>query len=132
MNEKYSNIFNSMEIDAIGEILNISLGSAATAASTMLEQRIDITTPNVRVMSYSEFEFTSLEPAIVVEITYVSGLEGNNVMILKRNDIKTILEILMHTSIAEEDFELDELAISAVSELMNQMMGASATALSEF
>ena len=132
MSEDYGNIFSSMEIDAIGEILNISLGSSATAASTMLEKRVEITTPNVRVMSYQEFEFSALEPAIVVEITYVAGLEGNNVLILKRGDIKSILEILMSTSFTDEEFELDEIAISAVSELMNQMMGASATALSEF
>ena len=132
MSEDYSTLFSPMETDAIGEILNISLGSSATAASTMLDRRVEITTPNVRIMSYQEFEFSSLEPAIVVEITYVSGLEGSNVMILKRNDIKTILEILMSTEFSDEEFQLDEIAISAVSELMNQMMGASATALSEF
>jgi len=132
MSDEKNEIFSPMEIDAIGEILNISLGSSATAASTMLDRRVEITTPNVKLMSYQEFEFRSLEPAIVVEITYVSGLEGNNVMILKRSDIKTILEILMSTEFTDEEFQLDELAISAVSELMNQMMGASATALSEF
>ena len=132
MSEDYNELFSPMEIDAIGEILNISLGSSATAASNMLDRRVEITTPNVKVMSYQEFEFRSLEPAIVVEITYVSGLEGNNVMILKRSDIKTILEILMSTTYTDEEFQLDEMAISAVSELMNQMMGASATALSEF
>ena len=132
MSEDNSTLFSPMEIDAIGEILNISLGSSATAASTMLDRRVDITTPNVRVLNYQEFEFSSLEPAIVVEITYVSGLEGSNIMILKRNDIKTILEILMSTEYSDEEFQLDEIAISAVSELMNQMMGASATALSEF
>jgi len=132
MSEDYGKIFSSMEIDAIGEILNISLGSSATAASTMLERRVEITTPNVKVMNYQEFEFSALEPAIVVEITYVSGLEGNNVMILKRSDIKAILEILMSTTFTDEEFELDDIAVSAVSELMNQMMGASATALSEF
>ena len=132
MSEDRNTIFSPMEIDAIGEILNISLGSSATAASTMLERRVDITTPNVKVMSFQEFEFSALEPAIVVEITYVSGLEGNNVLILKRGDIKSILEILMSTTFDDETFELDEIAISAVSELMNQMMGASATALSEF
>ena len=132
MSEDYTNIFSSMEIDAIGEILNISLGSSATAASTMLERRVEITTPNVKVLSFQEFEFSALEPAIVVEITYVTGLEGNNVLVLKRGDIKSILEILMSTTYTDEEFELNEIAISAVSELMNQMMGASATALSEF
>ena len=67
MSEENSTLFSPMEIDAIGEILNISLGSSATAASTMLDRRVEITTPDVKVMSYQEFEFSSLEPAIVVE-----------------------------------------------------------------
>ncbi|MEA4988318.1 MAG: chemotaxis protein CheC, partial [Anaerovorax sp.] len=132
MSEKNAKLFNEMEIDAIGEILNISLGSSATAVSDMLERRVDITTPKVRVLDIDEFEFTSLEPAIAVEITYVEGLSGNNIMLLKRTDVKNILELLMHTEISDEEFELDELSMSAVCEVMNQMMGASATALAEF
>lgn len=129
---EYSNMFNEMEIDAIGEILNISLGSSATAVSDMLERRVDITTPKVNVYGFEEFAFPQLEPAVGVEITYVEGLEGSNVMILKRTDVKSILELMMHTEIPDEEFEMDELAISAVCELMNQMMGASATALADF
>ena len=73
-----------------------------------------------------------VEPAVCVEITYVEGLEGENVMLLKRHDIKVIVEMVMGMEIPDEDFELDEINISAVCEVMNQMMGASATALSEF
>ncbi len=120
-----------MEIDAVGEILNISLGSSATAASTMLNTRVDITTPTVEVKTAEEFEFTSLEPAVGVEITYVEGLEGCNVMLLKRMDVKVIVEKMMGMEIPDEEFELNELNISAICEVMNQMMGASATALAE-
>lgn len=122
---------SSMEIDVIGEILNISLGASATAISTMLDARVDITTPVVQVRSKSEFEFSNLEPAVGVEITYVDGLSGNNLMLLKRQDVKVIVEMLMGMEIADEDFELDEMNISAICEVMNQMMGASSTALSE-
>lgn len=122
---------SSMEIDAIGEIVNISLGSSATAVSNMLNSRVDITVPRVRVESYDEFEFKNLEPAIAVTIDYVQGISGNNIMILKKEDIRIILEMLMQTEIPEEGFELDEISLSAVCEVMNQMMGASSTALSE-
>ncbi|MTK08062.1 MAG: flagellar motor switch protein FliN [Hungatella sp.] len=124
--------FSAFEIDAIGEILNISLGASATAVSTMLNARVDITTPVVRVLSKSEFEISNLEPAVGVEITYIAGLSGSNIMLLKKHDVKVIVDMLMGTETPEEDFELNELNISAICEVMNQMMGASATALSEF
>ncbi|MEA5083818.1 MAG: flagellar motor switch protein FliN [Lachnospiraceae bacterium] len=127
-----SNVFSSLEIDAIGEILNISLGASATAVSTLLSRRVDITIPVVQVSSKEEFEFASMEPAVGVEIVYVSGLNGKNVMLLKRHDVKVIVEILMGTEIPDEEFELNDLYMSAVCEVMNQMMGASSTALSEF
>lgn len=124
--------FSALEIDAIGEILNISLGASATAVSTMLDARVDITTPVVRVLAKEEFEFTNLEPAVGVEITYISGLSGSNIMLLKRHDVKVIVDMLMGMETPEEEFELNELNISAICEVMNQMMGASSTALSEF
>ncbi len=128
MNEE---ILSSIEIDAIGEVINISLGSSATAVSNMLNARVDITVPRVRVESYDEFQFKNLEPAIAVAIDYVVGITGNNIMILKRGDIRVILEMLMQTEIDDATFELDEISLSAVCEVMNQMMGASSTALSE-
>ena len=127
-----SECFSKMEIDAIGEILNISLGASATAVSTMLNARVDITTPVVNVVKKEEFEMGEVEPAVGVEITYVAGLEGKNVMLLKRHDVKVIVEMVMGMEIADEDFKLDEINVSVVCEVMNQMMGSSATALSEF
>ncbi len=126
-----SNNLSAMEIDGIGEILNISLGASATAVSTMLDTRVDITTPVVSVKAREEFEFRSIEPAVGVEIGYVEGLDGNNIMLLKRQDVKVIVEMLMGMEIPDEEFELNEMNISAICEVMNQMMGASATALSE-
>ena len=124
--------FSSIEIDAIGEILNISLGASATAISTMLAKRVDITTPDVNIVSFDEFDYADLEPAVGVEITYVSGLSGSNIMLLKRHDVKVIVELLMGIEMTDEEFELNEMNMSAVCEVMNQMMGASSTALSEF
>ncbi len=125
-------IFSPLEISAIGEVTNISLGSSATAISNMLDHRVDITTPTVSVVNAEEFELGEIEPAIGVEIKYVTGLEGSNIMILKMSDIKVIVDILMGTETPDEEFVLNDLTLSAVCEVMNQMMGAASTALSDF
>ena len=125
-------IFSPMAIDALGEMMNISLGSSATAVSNMLDHRVDITTPTVSVVDVKEFSLGNLEPAIGVEIKYVEGLEGSNIMLLKRSDIKVIVDILMGMETPDEEFELNELTISCVCEVMNQMMGSAATAMSDF
>ena len=124
--------FNEMEFDAIGEIMNISLGSSATAVSTLLGTKVNITTPIVQVMTKEDFDFQDLEPAVGVEISYVKGLSGKSVMLFSRNDVRVIVSMMMGAEIPEEEFVMDEINASAIREAMNQMMGASATALSEF
>ena len=124
--------FNEMEIDAIGEIMNISLGASATAISTLLGTKVNITTPVVQVKNKENFEFRELEPAIGVEIAYVQGIDGRNIMMFSRNDVRIIVSMMMGAEIPEEEFVMDEINASAIREAMNQMMGASATALSEF
>ena len=124
-------IFSVLEIDTIGEIMNISMGSAATAASTLLDNKVTITTPMVKVIPVNDFQITELEPAIAVNIRYVEGITGDNILILKKEDIRTILSQMMAVDIPE-NFVVDEMAESAICELMNQMMGSSATVLSCF
>lgn len=125
-------IFSAMDIDTIGEILNISMGTAATTLSEMLEQKVNITTPRVQVLHSSKIEIKDYEPAVGVEINYVSGLKGKNVMVLKESDIKIMVKLLMHSDDPAQDFPLDEMSLGAVCEVMNQMMGSSSTALSQF
>lgn len=132
-NEKDANVeFSSYEIDAVGEIPNISMGSAATAVSELLNAKVRITTPQVSVLKAADLNYDRLEPAICVKIVYVSGISGQNMMVLKQDDVQLILNQLMgNPLVVSPDFEFDEMNISAVSEVMNQMMGASATALSD-
>lgn len=125
--------FSEMEISAIGEILNISMGSAATAISKMLDKRVDITTPSVKLMNAGEITVEELEPAVGVQITYVEGVSGNNVMVLKKADVNAIINVMTGGMMGTDpDAELDEMGISAICEVMNQMMGAAATALADF
>ena len=124
--------FSSYEIDAVGEILNISMGAAATAVSELLNAKTWITTPQVNVVRVGDLNYENLEPAICVKIVYVQGITGLNMMVLKQNDVQLILnQLLGNPLVIDPNFEFDELNISAVSEIMNQMMGASATALSD-
>lgn len=124
---------SALETDAIGEILNISLGSSATALSMLLRRRVEITIPKIEFVTRESFEFGQFQPAIGVDVVYVEGLEGSNILLLKRADIKAIYEILMgDIEIADSEFEVNDLSKSAVCEVMNQMMGASATAMSDF
>ena len=123
-------IFTEMEISAIGEILNISMGSAATAVSKLLDRRVNITTPEVMVLKASEIEIME---AVGVEITYVEGISGSNVMVMKKTDVNVIINIMSGGMLGTDpDAEVDEMGLSAICEVMNQMMGASATALSDF
>ena len=126
---------NTIEIDTIGEILNISMGAAATAISLMLSRQVVITTPTVKVIPPSEFDFTRLEPALGIEIEYSEGLHGSNIMIMSVRDARAIVGLLLQDSGGEESLssaEMDELQLSALGEIMNQMMGASSTALATF
>ncbi|MBP1550195.1 MAG: flagellar motor switch protein FliN [Oscillospiraceae bacterium] len=124
--------FGDIEMDAIGEIMNITMGSAATAVSNMLSAKVWITTPKVSIVKSEALSFPELEPSIMVRIKYTQGVSGQNVLVLKQNDVQLILNQLMGLPLeVTDDFQFDEMNISAVCEVMNQMMGASATALSE-
>lgn len=126
-------VFTELEISAIGEILNISMGSAATAVSKLLDKRVNITTPEVTVLKASEITIKELVPAVGVEITYVEGISGKNVMVMKKTDVNIIINIMSGGMLGTDpDAEMDEMGLSAICEVMNQMMGASATALSDF
>ncbi|MDK2942483.1 MAG: flagellar motor switch protein FliN [Acetobacterium sp.] len=122
---------SGMEIDVIGEVMNISMGTAATAMSTILNTKVNITTPRIETIGVDAFEFAYLEPVIGVLINYVEGIEGANVLLLQESDMKKILSQLfdMETS---DDIEFDEISKSAIGEIMNQMMGAAAGALASF
>lgn len=125
--------FTDLQKDAIAEVMNISMGNAATAASELLNAKVWITTPRVSIKQASDLHNEGLEPAVCVKIVYIKGISGTNLMVWKQDDVQLILNQLMgQPLVVTPDFEFDELNISAVSEVMNQMMGSSATALSNF
>lgn len=125
-------ILSTEKMDAIGEIQNIMMGSAATALSNFMNSKVWITTPKVSVNKAGKYNFEDLDPSICVKIKYVKGVKGASVMVLKQDDVQMMVNQLMGMPPeVTDDFEFNEMNISAVCEIMNQMMGASATTLSE-
>ena len=123
---------NDMEIDAIGEIGNISMGTAATTLFTLLGHKVQITTPTVEETTIGSIASSYPLPFIAVQVNYRIGIEGMNLLILKEDDVKIITSLMLggdgKTDIPEE---LNEIHLSAISEAMNQMIGSSSTSLSE-
>jgi flagellar motor switch protein FliN/FliY len=119
------------EVDLLGEIGNICMGAVATTMYSLLDRRVSITTPRVEV--YLTYEVMSVykTPFVIVDVRYVEGIEGKNVLMLKEQDALLITDLLMGgEGLVEEGTELSEIHMSAISEIMNQMIGASATSLS--
>jgi flagellar motor switch protein FliN/FliY len=121
---------SSLEQDALGEIGNITFGSAATALSTLLGKKVDITTPQVSIISRQELEEEFPKPHVAVHVNYVDGFNGTNLLVIKTRDAQVIADLMMGGDGTGGQEDLDEIHISAVQEAMNQMMGSSATSMS--
>ena len=118
------------EKDAIGEISNISMGTAATTLFSLVNQKVIITTPIVEYSTWSDIANSYDKPCVFIQIYYQDGLDGNNILILRENDVKVITNLMMGGDGTHTDDELSELHLSAISEAMNQMMGSAATSVS--
>lgn len=119
------------QIDELSEIANISMGNAATNLSLMINHRVDITTPKFSVINRSEALDDYEKTCIFVQVHYVKGLSGNNVFILKSEDVLCLTDLMMGGSGKDLQGEVTDLHLSAISEAMNQMMGRSATSMAE-
>ncbi|HHX24028.1 MAG: flagellar motor switch phosphatase FliY [Tepidanaerobacteraceae bacterium] len=118
------------EIDALGEIGNISIGTSATTLYSLLRNKVVITTPKVSITNIAKLKEAYPMPFISVEVSYTFGLHGSNLMIIKEEDAIIIADLMMGGDGTNVGIELDELRMSAVEEAMNQMMGSAATSLS--
>lgn len=121
---------SATEKDAVGEISNISMGTAATTLSSLLNQKVNITTPSVSVSDWDDISTRYDRPCVMMQISYKEGIDGNNVLILREDDVKIITDLMMGGSGKANDEPLSELHLSAIGEAMNQMMGSAATSMS--
>ena len=123
-------LLTDAEKDAIGEIANISMGTAATTLFSLVNRRVEISTPVVSFSSWDDIVNDYERPCVFIKIGYTQGLNGSNILVLKEKDVKVITDLMMGGDGTNISGEIGELHLSAISEAMNQMMGSSATSLS--
>lgn len=123
-------VLTEIEKDAIGEVANISMGSSATTLYSLVNRKVNITTPTVSMANWDTMLASYEKPCVFIQIKYTNGLDGSNILILKENDVKIITDLMMGGDGTIDEGEIGELQLSAISEAMNQMMGSSATSMS--
>ncbi len=123
-------VLSEVDRDAIGEVANISMGSSATTLYSLVNRKVNITTPEVGLARWENLLDMYEKPCVFVQIKYTVGLDGSNILVLKERDVKIITDLMMGGDGTNTEGELGELHLSAISEAMNQMMGAAATSLS--
>lgn len=121
---------SDLEKDMVGEISNISMGTAATTLSSLVNQKVNISIPVVSYAKWENLVDNYARPCVFLQIQYREGLDGNNILILKDHDVKVIADLMMGGDGTNTDVELGELQLSAICEAMNQMMGSASTSLS--
>lgn len=119
-----------LEQDALGEIGNISFGSSATALSTLLNQKVEITTPKVSILDKSQLESEFNEPYVAIRVNYTEGFSGSNILVVEQRDAAIIADLMLGGNGENPSVMFDEIHLSAVQEAMNQMMGSAATSMS--
>jgi len=129
-NEVDESLLSEVERDAIGEVANISMGTSATTLYSLVNQKVNITTPVVSLAKWRNLMGEYEKPCVFIQIKYTVGLDGTNILVLKERDVKIITDLMMGGDGTNIDVELGELHLSAISEAMNQMMGSAATSLS--
>ncbi|MBD5452091.1 MAG: flagellar motor switch phosphatase FliY, partial [Lachnospiraceae bacterium] len=125
-----SDLLSEVEKDAIGEVANISMGTSATTLYSLVNKKVNITTPIVQMTKWEEVISEYEKPCVFIQIKYTVGLNGTNILVLKEHDVKVITDLMMGGDGTNVDVELTDLHLSAISEAMNQMMGSSSTSLS--
>jgi flagellar motor switch protein FliN len=127
---KMSDYISSIEEDALGEIGNISFGSSATALSTLLNQKVEITTPKVTIIDKNYLEEEFPHPYVAIQVQYTEGFSGVNLLVIKQSDASIIADLMLGGDGRNPSGDLGEIQLSAVQEAMNQMMGSAATSMS--
>lgn len=128
-NDNLVNLLSDIEKDLLGEVGNISMGSASTALYQIINQKVNITTPVVSITTLKEIKETFETPTVVLDVEYTSGIIGRNILIIKTEDAAVIANLMMGGDGVVKNHELSEIEISAVQEAMNQMIGSAATSM---
>ena len=124
-------VLTDFEKDGLGEIGNISMGTASTTLNLLLNQEVNITTPEVEVVNWEEAVNPNDKDFIIIEVNYTEGFQGSSILIIQKSDAQIIADLMMGGDGKDVEDELNDFHISAISEAMNQMVGSSATSMSQ-
>ncbi len=126
-------ILTNVELDAIGEVLNISASSAAVAISTILNKQIKISISKVLLQEIDEINLVGYDDGLIIDCSYKSGLLGKYAVLIRKIDVQTILNLLMNSENDDiNEFTFDEFSLSTINEIANQMLNSGSSSLSEF
>ncbi|MBT2688580.1 chemotaxis protein CheC [Bacillus sp. ISL-47] len=135
MNSIKKNI-SSMHLDILKEIGNIGAGHAATALSTLLDKKIDMTVPDVRVVSFEEMmDMAGGSDNIVagVFLRIEGDAPGSMFFVLPLKQAEIFIQALPGSIVFNaEETPYNELALSALQELGNILSGSYLSSLSDF
>lgn len=125
-------ILSAKELDTIGEIANICMGTAATSLFEMLGHQVTLSNPKIIVCPQEEIFESFSAPYLIIEVGFKSGLTGFNVLVITHEEVAVMADLMMGgTGDIKGPIAISEMELSAATEVMNQMIGASATAMAE-
>lgn len=124
---------NAMHIDVLTELGNIGSGNAVTSLSSFMGKRIDIKVPDVKILGFNEVaEYVGGSENVVMGLLVkVEGdIEGMILYIFDQSFIKGVLETFFGKDFSSFS-EINEMEISAFSEIGNIMAGSYVGAISD-
>jgi flagellar motor switch protein FliN len=120
---------SNLEQDLLGYVGNISMGSASTTLSQIINQQVNITMPVVTMTTLRELKERFEIPRIALEARYTSGIVGASILVMKTTDAGAIANLMMGGNGYVEETELSEAEISTVSEVMDLMNQSAAASM---
>lgn len=126
------NDLSNIQLDVLREVGNIGAGNAATALARLINKKVDMTVPKVRILEFKDVSETlgGAEIPFVGILFKVEGdLTGSIMFMLRYEAAVALVSVLMGSAPAEGDKVFDEIELSALREIGNILAGSYLSAL---
>lgn len=122
---------NTILLDVFKEIGNIGSGNAATALASIIDKKIDMAVPQVNILEFKDV--TDILgggeiPVVGIYFELDGDIEGNILFILNLESALNLVSMLFNRS--EESTQLEDMDMSALSEVGNILAGSYVNSLS--
>ena len=124
--------FHSINIDVMKELGNIGAGNAATALAKMLNKKVNMDVPRVRILEFKDVNeilgpADSVVTGILLNVT--GDINGSIMFILELNAARMLVDFLMMSPRSNNE-SFSDIELSALKEIGNILSGAYLSALS--